>query len=87
MGAAQAVARVREKESEIRELQAAVADMQIQCEENRKLAIVAQAEKENLAKQGVSLYDFDMPCLSLTTSVRCTKDDRSSLGGDGISLS
>jgi hypothetical protein len=86
MGAAQAVARVREKESEIRELQAAVADMQIQCEENRKLAIVAQAEKENLAKQGVSLY-FDMPCLSLTTSVRCTKDDRSSLGGDGISLS
>ena len=53
MGAAQAIARVREKESQIRELEATVADLEIQREEHRKLALVAQAEKDNLARQSI----------------------------------
>jgi hypothetical protein len=52
MGAAQTIARVREKETRIRDLEAAVADLEIQREEHRKLALVAEAEKANLARQG-----------------------------------
>ena len=40
MGAAQAIARVREKETRIRDLEATVADLEIQREEHRKLALV-----------------------------------------------
>ena len=54
MGAAQAIARVREKETRIRDLEATVADLEIQREEHRKLALVAEAEKSNLAKQGAN---------------------------------
>jgi len=53
MGAAQTIARVREKENTIRTLEAAVADLEIQREEHRKLALVADAEKTNLARQGL----------------------------------
>ena len=53
MGAAQTIARVREKESKIRDLEAAVADLEIQREEHQKLALVADAEKANLARQGI----------------------------------
>jgi len=52
MGAAQTIARVREKENTIRALEAAVADLEIQREEHRKLALVADAEKTNVARQG-----------------------------------
>ena len=55
MGAAQTIARVREKETKIRDLEAALADLEIQREEHRKLALVADAEKDNLARQGLSV--------------------------------
>jgi hypothetical protein len=53
IGAAQSIVRVREQETKVRNLEAAVADLEIQREENRKLALVAEAEKNNLARQNV----------------------------------
>jgi hypothetical protein len=53
MGAGQSIARVREQETKVRNLEAAVADLEIQREEHRKLALVAEAEKNNLARQNV----------------------------------
>ena len=47
MGATQSIVRVREQETKVRNLEAAVADLEIQREEHRKLALVAKAEKNN----------------------------------------
>ncbi len=44
MGAAQTIARVREKENTIRALEAKVADLEIQREDHRKLALVADGD-------------------------------------------
>ena len=55
MGAAQSIVRVREQETKVRNLEAAVADLEIQREEHRKLALVA--EKNNLARQNVKVRE------------------------------
>ncbi|EKX53570.1 hypothetical protein GUITHDRAFT_132680 [Guillardia theta CCMP2712] len=53
MGAAQSIAHVRNREARIRELESTVQELELQREEYRKLKIVADAEKKNLARQGL----------------------------------